>query len=93
MCYETLQILLQSAWTRKPVDPARWDTDLTGGAWKAGGAVFIGLIAIACSVLATELHSIAGNVIVYAFLATLFGLHLLTIDYASNRPGARRSSC
>ena len=88
-----MQILLQSAWTRKPVDPAAWATDLRGGAWLAGGGVFTLLLALAFVVYAFAPSSDATSAVVYVFLGVLFLLHLLTIDYASNRPGVCGAAC
>lgn len=85
-----IQVILQSAYTRKPMDPVDWEKELKGTSWLFALAVFA--LLFACAFASVFTTGPLSDGFLYTFLGILFILHLITLDYASNRPGMVPSS-
>ncbi len=81
-------MILQSVFRRVPVDPAEWKTELSGWYWKFGTLLFALLFLLCFTPMMTDSHSTPRLMWLLLFLTVLMIIHCITIDYASQRPGA-----
>lgn len=75
-------------YTKRPVEPARWKTELKGGGWLAGFLLFSCLFAASCASISLEPQGPASKAVNGIFIIVLFLIHVLTAVYASQRPGS-----
>ncbi len=80
--------MLQSSFRRVPVDPNDWKTELRGASWLAAIGLLVVQLVLCFTPLFTDTQSNGRIALLLTFLAVLVGIHSLTLDYASQRPGS-----
>ena len=81
------QVLLQSFFTRRPLDPKYYRTDMKGWAFIAGIVLFSTLLGLTFAQLAFIRKSLEAVIVLSTILSLIFITHLMTIDYAHRRRG------